>query len=75
MFAVENPQNVTRNSHIRDCDLDGLTRIKALSWFSLPELSELAASLKVARFARHDVIAARPISPRRRTSCSREWRV
>jgi CRP/FNR family transcriptional regulator, cyclic AMP receptor protein len=53
---VRKPFDVTRYNHIRDFDLDALMRIKALSSFSASELSELATSLEVANFKRHEVI-------------------
>ena len=40
----------------RDTDLDRLSRLKALSWLSQPELALLAGALALANYKRHAVI-------------------
>src|ERR1700682_4903729 len=40
----------------RDTDLDRLSRLKALSWLSAPELTMLVGALALANFKRRDVI-------------------
>ncbi len=46
--------NATRN--LPDTDLDKLSRLKALSWLSISELTLLVGALAVANFGRHEVI-------------------
>ena len=47
---------MTRQKHIRESDLDALSRIKSLAWLSSAELHELAEALDISDFKRHEVI-------------------
>jgi CRP/FNR family transcriptional regulator, cyclic AMP receptor protein len=55
-YALGSGCNMNERTISRDTDLDRLSRLKALSWLSQPELALLVGALALANYKRHSVI-------------------